>query len=747
VNGGQQRAAAVTAASSAALIVAQQVGGKATRDALFLTTFAPTDLPKAMVGAAVLSIASALLMSRIIARRGPARTVPLALGLSACLFLLEWSLLGRAPGPIAVLVYLHTSVFSGLVISGFWTVVNERFDPHAARKVVGRIGAGAAFGGAVGGVTAQQVATVFDLRSMLTVLAMLNLLSAIGVIRTGSAIEAGRGQLPVSAAGRPSGLKILGSVPYLRQMAALIMLAACTSALIEYVLKSEAAYQLRGDRDLVSFFALFYTGVSVLTFLVQSAVSGKALGALGLAGTVAVLPAAVAVAGVLAAAHPALWAVILLAGVESVLGNSLFRSGYEPLYTPLPNDRKRPVKVVIDVACVRLGSAAGGGLVMLLLLLNDRPGQLLMGIAVALAAASLWDVYQLHHGYVGALADSLRSGAIALDDAEVVDATTRRTLSDTTHALNREQLLAEIAAFRMRQQRQEPGAAEGVGAGLAGRGESPQPCPPEEALCPLVNDLLSRDTERARKALRSDATDPLFAAAAVRLLGHGELVRDALAALRRLAPRIAGQLTVALLDVEQPLTVRQRIPWVLKVLDDGRARDGLLDGLSDTNFEVRHSCGRALKEMRRRDPALAFSAELVFKAVGRELREAEAEWKRRGSIELDPHDAGSGAGDTLTDGKDISLDHVFTLLGLALDPDTVQIALRALQGADRRLHGTALEYLENVLPEPIRRELWPRLGAARPAASAPRRPPQQVEEELRRSAIIDLSQALQDEKQ
>jgi AAA family ATP:ADP antiporter len=743
VNGRAQRAAAVTAAVSAALIIAQQVGGKAIRDALFLTTFAPTDLPKAMVGAAVLSIGAALLMSRVIARRGPGRSVPLALGASAGLFLLEWSLLGRAPGAIAVLVYLHTSVFSGLVISGFWTVVNERFDPHTARKVVGRIGAGAAFGGVVGGVLAQQVATAFDLRSMLVALAALNLFSALGVMRTAGAMESGRERPPASAAGRSSGLKILGSVPYLRQMAALILLAACTSALAGYVLKSEAAYQLQNDEALVSFFALFYTAVSVLTFLVQSALSGKALGALGLAGTVAALPAAVAVAGVLAAAHPVLWAVVLLAGVESVLGNSLFRSGYEPLYTPLPTDRKRPVKVVIDVACERLGAAGGGGLVMLLLLFVDRPVQLLVGIAVGLAAASLWNVYKLHHGYVVALADSLRTGAIALDEAEVVDATTRRTLSDTTHALNREQLLAEIQAFRLRQQQQGTDAAE---VAWAEPGKGDQARPPEDPLAALVGDMLSGDVERARKALQSKATDPLFAAAAIRLLGHPELVRDALAALRGQAPRVVGQLTDALLDTGRPPVVRRRIPWVLKVLDDRRAREGLLDGLSDKSFEVRYACGRALREMRIRDAGLAFSAERVFEAVGRELRDGEDEWARRVSVEIDPHDSAGGARESAPEGKNAGLDHVFTLLGLALDPETVRIASRVLGSDDRRLRGTALEYLENVLPESIRRDLWPRLGAGRRSASAPRRPAQQVEEELRQSAIIDLNKALGEEK-
>jgi hypothetical protein len=52
---------------------------------------------------------------------------------------------------------------------------------------------------------------------------------------------------------------------------------------------------------------------------------------------------------------------------------------------------------------------------------------------------------------------------------------------------------------------------------------------------------------------------------------------------------------------------------------------------------------------------------------------------------------------------------VFTLLSLVLDRDAIILSLRALSSQDENLRGTALEYLHNVLPEPVREPLWPRL--------------------------------------
>jgi len=67
---------------------------------------------------------------------------------------------------------------------------------------------------------------------------------------------------------------------------------------------------------------------------------------------------------------------------------------------------------------------------------------------------------------------------------------------------------------------------------------------------------------------------------------------------------------------------------------------------------------------------------------------------------------------------DRSLEHVFNLLALSLDRGSLSIAFKALHGADARLRGTALEYLETVLPDEVRDAVWPYLGEERPMRRA-----------------------------
>ncbi len=76
-------AAAATLAAGA--LIAQQVAGRAVRDALFLGAFPVSALPLAMTGAAVVSLGAVLAFARLLQRHGPARVVNATVAVSAAL--------------------------------------------------------------------------------------------------------------------------------------------------------------------------------------------------------------------------------------------------------------------------------------------------------------------------------------------------------------------------------------------------------------------------------------------------------------------------------------------------------------------------------------------------------------------------------------------------------------------------------------------------------------------------------------
>src|SRR6185436_3437121 len=127
----------------------------------------------------------------------------------------------------------------------------------------------------------------------------------------------------------------LRDTPYLRHLAWLVACAGVSSSLLDYAFAARAASFASG-RSLMAFFAISYMSIALVGFLVQLLVTRISLEKLGVGGTVTTLPIAVVAVGIAAFVLPGLVTVVALRATEAVFQNSLFRSGYELLYTPIP---------------------------------------------------------------------------------------------------------------------------------------------------------------------------------------------------------------------------------------------------------------------------------------------------------------------------------------------------------------------------------------------------------------------------
>ncbi|HET7292870.1 MAG TPA: hypothetical protein VFM88_10630 [Vicinamibacteria bacterium] len=655
----RDRRRALLAAIAALALVAWQVAGKATRDALFLSSFDVRHLPVAMVGSALVAVAFVLLFSRALARLGPARLLPASLLGSAALLVAEWVLAAIAPRAAAIALYFHFALLGAPLVSGFWSLVNESFDPHAARQAMGTIGTGAALGGVAGGTAALLAAGYASVPGMFGFLAALHLAGAFLALRLATDEPA-----PGEEAQGAAGLAALAGAPYLRSLALLVGTGAAVEAMLDYTLGAAATAGGAGGSRLMWFFALFHMGVGLLGVVAQAVLAGRALRRLGLAGTAATQPAAVVAGGLLGLLAPGVAAAVIARGAEAVLHNSLFRSAYELFYTPLREGEKRAAKALVDVGCDKLGAVLGAAAALLAVSVAPvHAPSLLFAGCVATAAASLVLCRRLDGGYVAALAASLRAGAVRLDMSEARDATTLHTLTRLD-------------------------AAPGLRAALA----TPPPSSPADPIVEAVAALSSSDRQRARRMLQAQRRlDPRLVPFVVPLLGPSETSADALRALRTVTPRAVGQIVDALLDPAQPEAVRRRLPQALKGCAETRAVEGLLLGLADASFDVRRECAAALDRLGEQAPGVAVEREPLLAAAQREL------------------DAWPAGLDPQGEEAERRLELVNHLLSCAFERRPVQIALWALRSRNR-LSGTAREYLENVAPPALFRAMSSVLG-------------------------------------
>jgi hypothetical protein len=711
------------------LMLAAHVGSKAVRDALFLSQFPITALPTMVMVAALVSILSVAVSSRAMARFTPARLVPASFAASAVAFLVLWLALPHYPRACAIILYLQIVSLGALLSSGFWSVVNERFDPHRARQLVGRIAGAGTLGGMAGGLIAERIAAYASLSTLIPVLAAYHVLcAALLMMLRGSGATA---KLDGDSA-QPSGYALLKEVPYLRTVAALVILGTICAAMIDYVFKAEAVAQYGRGETLLRFFAAFYSVTGVLTFLVQAGLSDFALTQLGMARTVGTLPIAVSLGGLAALGAPGLATATIARGLEAVFRGSLFRAGYELFYAPMPNREKRSAKSVIDVGFDRGGDAIGSALVSLLLMLGPSVAHYgIVTVAVIVALAGLWTASRLQGAYIDALEHGLRErGGDLPADAHLDQSLALTGFADSMTMVTPSLLLSHYGPA--------PPAREAPP-------KEPEPPtvlpPPSVSADPVLMQIaaLRSGSATSIRAVLAEATKPAHIPHLIQLLAWDRVSNDVIHALRALADKHSGQLIDAMLDPASDFAVRRRIPRILAHVPTVRVARALLEGLNDRRFEVRYQCGRALAIIQSRNPAARFQPDEIFGAVRREVAVSKPVWDshrlldRTEETEHSLEAANPVIGDLLRDRTNRSLQHLFTLLSLTLAPDPLAIALHGLHSDDTHLRGTAIEYLESILPHDIRERLRPLITGQELRAAAPARPPSQVLEELVKS--------------
>jgi MFS family permease len=244
----------VAATIAASALVAQHVIGKATRDALFLSSFSAARFPLAMTASTVLSGGIVILFGRLIARFGPARVVPRLFALHALVFVVDWGLAQRFERVAAVAVYLHTASLGATILSAFWSVVSEAFDPHTGKRSIGRIAGGAALGGALGGGLAWGGSRLLPVPAMLLAGAALSLLSMWGVNLLARQTHESHAETTAGTP-RPSGFEVLRDTPYLRFLGALVVVGALCQSLLDYALAVQAKATYGGGARLLGFLA------------------------------------------------------------------------------------------------------------------------------------------------------------------------------------------------------------------------------------------------------------------------------------------------------------------------------------------------------------------------------------------------------------------------------------------------------------------------------------------------------------
>jgi HEAT repeat protein len=256
---------------------------------------------------------------------------------------------------------------------------------------------------------------------------------------------------------------------------------------------------------------------------------------------------------------------------------------------------------------------------------------------------------------------------------------------------------------------------------------------------PLDKAIRGGNAEEVRLALNQGPPAPDQVEGVIELLAWDAVAAEAIRALETLPPVTTQVLLRHLLDPEEDFAIRRRLVGVLAAYRTPESFEGLFQALDDRRFEVRYRAGRVLSHMAEDVPGLSIDRERVFDVVLREMAVERTVWESRELIDAAPDESSPMEIELLRDRVSRSLEHLFTLLSLVLPRSTLRLAFHALHTDDPYLRGTALEYLETVLPETVWRKLWPLLESGEMPTRQPRASAEALRDLLRSQETISIA--------
>lgn len=239
-------------------------------------------------------------------------------------------------------------------------------------------------------------------------------------------------------------------------------------------------------------------------------------------------------------------------------------------------------------------------------------------------------------------------------------------------------------------------------------------------LIPLLTDS---SLEVAQEALRSvrqlGNSDYMFVPVLISLLRHPRLRQNARDLLVGYGEATLEALGHFLRDQGEYPAVRRNIPSAIARIHCPRAAELLLGALADPDRQLRFEAIAGLGTMRRRQPGLSLRREPVEALVLSECeKSAYYATLRQNCFGGHMPDRGRLLGRALGEKEVRSIDRIFRLLGLIFPWQDIVAAQWSIErGGPARAR--ALEYLDNLLPGPLRKRILPVLERSHSGTATP----------------------------
>lgn len=342
------------------------------RDLVAVTT-SPTRLPWLFGGTLVTMLVANRLFSSLVVRLPVRRFVPLTYHVFAANLLVFFAVMritGDAIGTVpwlGIVFYIWTSVYNLFITSVFWAFMADVFRSEQAKRLFGFIGVGGTLGSITGSTLCVVLADRIGVTNLLLVSTALLEVAAIVVVRFPPAPRS-LGEARSAADDRDDG-RIGGSVwagftavlrsPYLAGIAGFQILYTIGSTLLYFEQAGIIRQAFSSPEARTVVLAQIEQAVQILTVVMQIFLTGRIIRWLGLAVTLALLPAMTALGFTALGMAPVLATLVVFIVLRRGTNFGLTNPAMEVLFTVVPREDKYKAKSFIETFIYRAGDQVG----------------------------------------------------------------------------------------------------------------------------------------------------------------------------------------------------------------------------------------------------------------------------------------------------------------------------------------------------------------------------------------------------
>ncbi len=307
---------------------------------------------------------------------------------------------------LSFIFYIWVAAYSITIVTQFWTLANDIFNPQEAKRLFGFIISGGSIGGILGGIATQRMAQQLGTENLLLCAAVL-LGACLLLINLIWSEEHSKNQEhseekdvrkeksdPVRLRDKSTWKLFFGS-RYLLLIAAIVAFAKIASAIVDNQFNSVVEHTILEKNARTAYFGGFLAALNGFSLLIQLLIANRALRNFGVGFSLLLLPIGLCAGSAASVFASTLTMAVTTKVCDGTFNYSINQMAKEILYLPIPRRLRYRVKPLIDMLIYRSSKGVAGLLIIaaaFLFRISDERLGILILILAPFWIAAVWCV-------------------------------------------------------------------------------------------------------------------------------------------------------------------------------------------------------------------------------------------------------------------------------------------------------------------------------------------------------------------